>query len=134
MLESLAKERQVTLKLSAPDKCPNFNGNKEALQMLFTNLIHNGIKYNKKPGEVSVTIDPQDNQFIITISDTGVGIPKDKLELIFEQFYRIKREQSTESSGLGLSIAKTIVEAHQGSIAVQSEEGQGSDFIISLPL
>lgn len=132
-LKPLAKEKQVTLQLHIPEKYPEIMGNRETLQMLFTNLIDNGIKYNKNNGMVDITLEGIGDYTKVAIRDNGIGIPKEKLPLIFEQFYRVKQDVSIQGSGLGLSIAKQIAEAHYGSIEVQSEINVGTTFTVLLP-
>ncbi len=132
-LNPLAKEKKVTLQLHIPEKYPEIMGNRDTLRMLFTNLIDNAIKYNKNNGMVDITVEEIDDHTKVEIRDNGIGIQKEKLPLIFEQFYRVKQEASTQGSGLGLSIAKQIAEAHYGSIAVQSEINVGTTFTVLLP-
>ncbi len=133
LMKPLADEKKVTLRFTAPEKYPSIAGNQETLQMLFTNLIHNGIKYNREMGEVDIVLKNEKKGAKVIINDTGVGIPKEKLPLIFEQFYRVKNGKQAEGSGLGLSIVKKIVEAHSGSIEVESESGKGTTFTVYLP-
>ena len=133
LLGPLADENKVTLLFKEPDKFQAIEGNKETLQMLFTNLIHNGIKYNKEGGNVVTSLYIEEEVIKVIIKDTGVGIPKDKLPLIFEQFYRVKDKKPVEGSGLGLSIVKKIVEMHSGTIEVESEVGKGTSFSVYLP-
>ncbi len=110
-------------------------GDEMRLKQLFLNLIDNAIKYNKKGGEVTISVENKDNLVNISISDTGVGIPKEELNLIFERFYRVDKARSRDGGGvgLGLSIAKWIAESHGGKIEVQSELGRGSKFSVILP-
>jgi signal transduction histidine kinase len=108
-------------------------GNAEELEQVFTNLIDNAIKYNKVGGSVNVDMETEKKQFLIKISDQGVGINKSDLPYIFEPFYRADKSRSNSSSfGLGLSIAKEIVEKHGGKIEVASEAEKGSNFTVSL--
>jgi len=133
LMKPLADEKKITLRFTAPEKYPSIVGNRETLQMLFTNLIHNGIKYNRRGGKVEVILEDEDQRTKILVKDTGMGIPQEKLPLIFEQFYRVKKKEDVVGSGLGLSIAKKIVEAHSGSIEVESELGKGTTFMVYLP-
>jgi two-component system sensor histidine kinase/response regulator len=132
-LAPLADERQVSLEVTASPDLHRITGNKQALLMLFTNLIHNGIKYNRQGGRVETELRRLDGSVEARIKDTGVGISSEDLPLIFEQFYRVKGEGRTEGSGLGLSISRRIVEAHSGTIDVQSEPGKGTVFRVCLP-
>jgi len=134
LLHPLADEKNVTLRLNVPNEYPTILGEKETLQMLFTNLIHNGIKYNRENGRVLITLENENQMTRVSVKDTGVGIPKDKLPMIFDQFYRVKEVNSepVEGSGLGLSIVKKIVDAHSGTIEVESELGEGTTFTVRL--
>jgi signal transduction histidine kinase len=129
----LADENKVDIDWHPPTDFPTILGNRETLQMLFTNLVHNAIKYNKKKGLVVITLENTDHHAKVTVKDTGIGIPQEKLLMIFEQFYRAKEGKRVEGSGLGLSIAKKVVEAHQGTIDVESEVGKGTVFTVWLP-
>lgn len=134
LYKSLAEEKEVKLQFQFDSTCPSIEGNGETLNLMITNLIHNGIKYNKTGGEVTVSLKPGEDRLKVIVKDTGVGIPEDKLPLIFEQFFRVRSSQFVTGSGLGLSIVKQIVEAHGGSISVESELDKGSTFTVSLPL
>jgi two-component system sensor histidine kinase/response regulator len=136
-LGSSAEENGVELHSRVPTDCPAIIGNESSLEVVFTNLISNGIKYNQTGGTVEVSLNWSDDQLQVEVTDTGVGIPQDKLPLIFEEFYRIPMNFSQPrpaGSGLGLAIAKRIIEAHDGTISVESEEDQGTTFTITLPL
>ena len=114
----------------------NVIGDEEQLYRLVSNLIVNAIQYTLAGGQVTVVLDRSDDRALIHIQDTGIGIAPSEQTQIFDRFYRVNsdRSRNTGGSGLGLSIAKAIVQAHQGSIQVQSELGKGSAFTIRLPL
>jgi signal transduction histidine kinase len=106
------------------------------LSLAISNLIENAIKYNVKDGWVKVTLDA-DHQFCyIKVEDSGIGIPEDATESIFERFYRVDKARSRESggTGLGLAITKNIILMHQGVIKVTSKPGEGSTFLVRIPL
>jgi two-component system OmpR family sensor kinase len=111
-------------------------GDEDQLYRLVSNLIINAIQYTPKGGLVSVVLNHSDHQALITIQDTGIGIAAEEQTLIFDRFYRVNsdRSRNTGGSGLGLAIAQAIVQAHHGSLQVQSELGKGSIFTIKLPL
>lgn len=111
-------------------------GDEEQLYRLVSNLIINAIQYTPQGGLVMVALNHNDHHALITIQDTGIGIAAEEQRQIFDRFYRINsdRSRNTGGSGLGLAIAQAIVQAHHGSLQVQSELGKGSIFKIKLPL
>lgn len=133
-LEPLAEEKQVSVSWNPPNTFPMIKGDAQTIQMLFTNLIHNAIKYNLENGQVDIETEATEEAIQISVKDSGVGIAEEKLPLIFEQFFRVKEEKSIQGSGLGLSIAGKIVEAHNGDIDVESELGKGTTFTVKLPI
>ena len=129
-----AAAKQVTVRVDAE---PVFvYGNQALLYELVMNCIDNAVKYNKEGGEVLVSVHAEDGDRIrLTVDDTGIGIPKDKQERVFERFYRVdeSRNKATGGSGLGLAICKHIVTQHHGNIEIESIEGEGTRIIITLP-
>ena len=109
-------------------------GNPTMLYRAMSNLVENAVKYNRENGSISISASRQDGNTIIKISDTGIGIPEEECERIFEPFYRVdqSRSRSVGGSGLGLALVKDIVEKHGGSIRVNSRAGLGSEFILYL--
>ena len=132
-LGPLAQERNITLDVSGLDSVRPVPGNRDTIEMLFNNLLHNAIKYNRDGGRVTVRAVEDDDCVTVTVEDTGVGIRQDQIPFIFEQFYRVKGDKRGEGSGLGLSIARKIAELHSGSIGVKSEVGKGTIFTVQLP-
>ncbi|MBD2691256.1 two-component system sensor histidine kinase RppB [Anabaena catenula] len=133
---ALAIAASVTLTSSVRLSIPvDVIGNADQLYRLFSNLIINAIQYTPQGGKVTVCLDCADNYAVIQVQDTGIGIPQQELTRIFDRFYRVNSDRSrrTGGSGLGLAIAQAIVQAHQGSLDVQSEFGKGSTFTIKLP-
>lgn len=111
-------------------------GNPALLSELVMNCVDNAVKYNREGGEVTVSVHPEgEDKVRLAISDTGIGIPKDKQDRVFERFYRVdeSRNKSTGGSGLGLAICKHIVTQHKGAIQVSSVEGQGTTIEVLLP-
>lgn len=134
---ALAISKSVTLTCSLRVPNPlNVIGDEEQLYRLVSNLIVNAIQYTAAGGEVTLILDRSDDRALIHVQDTGIGIALEEQTQIFDRFYRVNsdRSRNTGGSGLGLAIAKAIVQAHQGSIQVQSELGKGSAFTIRLPL
>lgn len=113
----------------------NITADEDLLSQVWTNLIHNSIKFTPTDGKVRITLCQQKNWIEFSISDSGIGISEEDQLHIFERFYKTDRarERSNEGSGLGLSIAKKIIEMHQGNIRVESKPGAGATFYISLP-
>lgn len=132
-LQPLAERSQVTLHLSSAEGDDSVLGDEDTLEQVFSNLLSNAIKYNREGGEVNINISENKDTVTAHIRDTGIGIPKDKIPNLFEQFFQVTRTSKGKGSGLGLTIAKKIVEAHNGSIDVTSEEGKGSTFSVTLP-
>ena len=132
--EYLTKKKNITVLLNRLDEI-TILGDKIKLRQLFFNLIDNAIKYNHENGSVEITLTKENNLANVAISDTGIGVPKESLSKIFERFYRVDKARSREEggSGLGLSLAKWIVDLHRGNINVNSEYGKGATFIVQLP-
>ena len=134
-LQPLAEKSKVALHLESPADLPMVRGDKETLEVVFTNLISNGIKYNVERGKVEVRLREEGDSIAAEVADTGIGIPERDLPFIFDEFFRVRsgETQCVVGSGLGLSIAKKIVEAHSGLIQATSELGKGSRFTVLLP-
>ena len=100
------------------------------------NLLSNGVKYNKPGGVAWITIQRQGDMAAVAAEDTGIGIPVQHQSRVFERFYRVDKSRSkqTGGTGLGLSIVRHIVEAHQGSLSLESQEGKGTKITVLLPL
>ena len=109
----------------------------EKLEKVFHNLLSNAFKFTKEGGEISIRLTVVDKkQAVISVRDTGIGIPADQLIKVFDRFYQVDSSQTREyeGSGLGMALAKEFVELHHGKISVESKEGQGSTFTVKLPL
>ncbi len=106
------------------------------LSLAFSNLVENGIKYNVEDGWVHVTLNADHKYFYVTVSDSGIGIPKESIDKIFERFYRVDKSHSREigGTGLGLAITRNAIVMHRGAIKVKSEEHQGTTFSVRIPL
>lgn len=134
LIEPQAKAKGVTISVDAE---PLYTyGNAALLSELVMNLLDNAVKYNKEGGRVHALLQPEgEDKLSLTISDNGIGIPKEKQDRVFERFYRAEesRNKSTGGSGLGLAICKHIVEKHKGTLSMTSEEGKGTTFTVILP-
>lgn len=110
-----------------------YNGNKEIMQHLWTNLISNSIKYNKENGKLTVTLKKNDkNEIIVTISDTGIGMTEEQISHIFEKYYQAEKSKTMQGLGLGLTIVNRILNLVSGKIHVTSKLGEGSTFTVIL--
>src|SRR5699024_7029642 len=108
----------------------------DLMEQVWLNLIVNAIKYNRDYGEIHISFYKEDDNHIVRINDTGIGIDQDSLPYLFDRFYKVDQSRSEHSSGngLGLSITKKIIQLHSGSIDVVSEKGVGTTFFIRLPI
>jgi two-component system phosphate regulon sensor histidine kinase PhoR len=106
------------------------------LTNIFFNLVDNAIKYAKEQPEISIATSNSDSEMFISISDKGIGIPKDQLSKIFDKFYRVPKGDlhDVKGYGLGLSYVKNMVELHKGKIVVNSKINEGTEFLVTLPL
>jgi len=150
-MKILAQPKNIRIEISNHQNEIHVFGDTLRMRELFINLIENGIKYTEAGGSILITLTKETDGSLspltpkgkkaatfakITVADTGIGIAKEDQEKIFNRFFRVDKARSREQggSGLGLSICKWIVEAHQGEITVESEPGKGSSFIVRLPL
>lgn len=134
MLSALSTENGITIVTDLADDCPILILEDDLYQIIF-NLVENGIKYNTPGGQLAIRICHAEDNAILQVQDTGMGIPEDSLEHIFERFYRVDkgRARKTGGSGLGLSIVRNMVERNSGSIRADSIVGQGSTFTVTFP-
>ena len=135
MLHGIAKENKISIDMQINEDCPILIIEDDLYQIIF-NLVENGIKYNLPNGSLMITLDRIEDNAVVTVQDTGVGIPKESLSHVFERFYRVDKARSRKSggSGLGLSIVRNMVERNRGEISVQSTVGQGSLFTLRFPV
>lgn len=131
-LQNNARKKNVQLQLSG-EHCL-VTSNKDLLTELLDNLIQNAIRYNVPNGRVNVCVKPSGQQTELTVSDTGIGIPAQDIDRVFERFYRVDKSRSRETggTGLGLAIVKHIVELHDGEISISSTVGKGTIICVKL--
>jgi len=130
-----AKRRSQEMELKVHDNIPEIQGDRQRIEQVFINIISNAIKYTPDKGKIKIEAKPDKEYVIVSITDTGIGIPKEDLPRIFERFYRVDKARSREmgGTGLGLSIAKEIVEEHGGDISISSVFKKGTTVTIRLP-
>ncbi|MCP3025465.1 two-component system histidine kinase PnpS [Halobacillus sp. A5] len=128
-----AKKKNITLQ-GEIEGHTTVEGDTSRLKQVFINLLSNAVNYTGENGNVHLNFKEYDDHVIVSVKDNGVGIPKEEVPRIFERFYRVDKARSRNSggTGLGLAIVKHIVEAHHGSIQVESEEGEGTTFHVKL--
>jgi len=128
--------KEIALSLDLPDNLPLVNIDWQRVNQVLHNLLENAVTYTHKGGTINVAAITQGDWVEVSVSDTGEGIPAEDLPNIFERFYRVDKSRArvTGGSGLGLTIAKRLVEAHGGTITVQSKLGKGSRFSFTLPI
>jgi signal transduction histidine kinase len=127
---------EQNLRVTLPEQHAIVNGDPQRLQQVLHNLIGNAVKYTPRGGTIEVTLVLDSAEAILTIADNGFGIRPEQQAHVFDLYYRTERAQHSQikGTGLGLFIVKTLVEAHDGTIAVQSELGQGTQFTVRIPL
>jgi two-component system OmpR family sensor kinase len=132
--EVLAEEKNIKIIISFLEPT-EIKGDEVRLRQMVWNILQNGIKYTQRGGELKISLQNEDEFALLTIQDTGIGIPEEDLPLIFNRFYRVDKARTRDEggSGLGLSICRQIAEAHKGKIEVESKLGVGTRFKIRLP-
>lgn len=134
-LYPLIQEKEILLDWKKPTSPLILQGDEHLLTRLFYNLIHNAYKYTEAKGQIQITFEDRSNEITLRIQDSGIGIPQEDLPYIFERFYRADKSRSRETggTGIGLALVLQIVQLHHGTIQVESQLGQGSQFTVVLP-
>ena len=138
-IQSLADNKSILIKVGLPESLPPFYGDRDRLIQVITNILSNSIKFTPQGGKIDITARHEQapkHQFVVTVTDTGIGIPSNDLELIFEKFRRSGDvlTNNIQGTGLGLAITRQIVEYHGGAVWAKSIQGEGSTFTFTLPL
>jgi two-component system phosphate regulon sensor histidine kinase PhoR len=135
LLAASAREHQVRIEVQE-EKMPTLSGDADGIERLVLNLLDNALKYNQPGGQVTLRLSHQDQQAVLEVSDTGIGIPPESVPRIFERFYRVDKGRARDDggTGLGLAIVKHLVQAHGGQVDVESRMGKGTTFRVKLPL
>jgi signal transduction histidine kinase len=130
-LYPITHSKRQSLALKLPASLPPVMAHRQYLEQVLLNLLTNASKFTPEGGKITVSASPDNNSLVIEVSDTGIGVPAEGQELIFQPYYQVNRGKG---SGLGLAISKSLVELHGGKIWLKSVVGQGSTFFFSLPL
>ena len=133
-----ADKKKIRIIMNMPTQpLPNVQCDEKKIRFVISNLVHNAIKYTQPAGTITISARTEEGKrILISVSDTGIGIPSDEIDKLFTKFYRASNADTASKigTGLGLYIAKNIVDRHYGRIWVESEERKGSTFFVSLPL
>jgi len=130
-----ARIKELILNIDLPDKQLLINADPENIKEAIGQLLDNAIKYTANKGNIYISVKDQEDEIIVSISDTGAGIPWDEIPYIFDRFYKVERPaEQVGGIGMGLALVKSIVEAHGGKVSVESEVRKGSKFSFTLPL
>ena len=138
-IQSLADNKSILIRVCLPEFLPPFLGDRDRLIQVITNILSNSIKFTPQGGKIDITARHEQapkSQFVVTVTDTGIGIPPNDLGLIFEKFRRSGDilTNNIQGTGLGLAISRQIVEYHGGAVWAESIQGEGSTFTFTLPL
>ena len=130
-----ANEKQIQIMIDLAKDLPLIEADRDKLKQVILNLLNNAIKYNREQGSIFVRAYPDETYLILTVEDTGYGIPEDELPLLFTKFFRSQHlERKAEGTGLGLSISKFIIDSHGGKIYAKSKIDEGTIFTVALPI
>jgi signal transduction histidine kinase len=134
--QTKAAAKGVPLSASLPEGLPPANIDSQRISQVLRNLLENAIAHTESGGDITVSASKQGNLIAVSVTDSGEGIPAEDIPHLFERFYRVdkSRTRATGGSGLGLKIARRLVEAHGGTITVQSEPSKGSCFTFTIPI
>ena len=132
LYEHVAEEKEITIVVKVPNNL-HLSGDVSRLQRALGNLMDNSLKFTPAGGRVTITAVRVDRGITLEVRDTGEGLQKDELERVWERLYRVEKSRSQRGLGLGLSFVKAIVEAHRGTVSVESEAGKGAAFKVYLP-
>jgi len=135
IMQSKAAEENIQVKIDIPSNLPDLEADSNKLKQVILNLLSNAIKYNRPNGRVLLQAKVEKDQMRLIVKDTGYGIPEEAMPNLFNKFFRVREiERKIAGTGLGLAISKQIVLGHKGKIEVKSKSGNGTSFIISMPL
>ena len=135
-LDKEMKKKNIEFEIKKTSRIPKIYMDNEKIELVLQNLLENAVKFTPKRGKISLTIKAGKENITIKVKDNGVGIPKESQANLFSKFFRAKNvaKMEVEGSGLGLFITKNIINKHEGDITYESEEGKGTEFIVTLPI
>ena len=134
VMASKASEDNIQIRIIDSQEPTLLDADRDKIKQVILNLLSNALKYNRKNGSVILKTEAHEQEMVISVQDTGVGIPEDAVGHIFEKFYRVRESEAKISgTGLGLSICKKIVQGHGGTIEIKSKIGIGTNILVSLP-
>ena len=132
-----AAEFGIAIEFDSVDGLPKVNADRTRIGQVIANLVENAFTHTPKGGTVTVSVEQSTAGAVqLAVKDTGLGIPADMLPRVFDQFYRVdkSRSRSTGGAGIGLTIVRKLVEAHGGTVRVESKSGEGARFVVNLPV
>lgn len=134
--KKIAADKGIDFSVSLPKEAPEFTFDEEKISMVLENLIDNAMKYTPPSGKVFLTVWIKDDNVVVAVRDTGIGVPREQFHRLFTKFFRSANAQlyQTTGTGLGLYVSKNIIDQHRGKIWLESEEDKGSTFFFSLPI
>ena len=130
-----ARQKNIRIEFPPPAAVPVLQADRDSIEGVFANLLSNAVKYTPDGGKVTIGLEESGGYLKVTVTDTGIGIKSEDIPRIFDKFYRVKSTQTRQivGTGLGLAIVKSIVDAHLGTISVESKEGKGTTVTVLLP-
>ncbi len=134
-LDAQAARAGLHMEVDVPMDLPEPRGDERRLEQVIVSLVHNAIKFTPAGGKIAIRGRVEDpDRIVVSVADTGIGIPAEDVSRIFERFYKVDKSRSSKGTGLGLAIARHIVEVHHGTLWAESTPGKGSTFSFSIPL
>ena len=133
-LQAQSDKKGLTLSVDIEPAAPDLVIDQYRIEQVLVNLVYNAIKFTDPGGVITISVKTRDNEIMVSVSDTGIGIPREELPRVFERFYKVNKARDDEGVGLGLAISRHIITSHGGKIWAESEEGKGSTFFFTLSL
>jgi len=133
-LQAQADKKGLALSIDIEPATPDLVIDQYRIEQVLVNLVYNAIKFTNAGGVITICVKTRDNEIMVSVSDTGIGIPREELPRVFERFYKVNKARDDEGVGLGLAISRHIITSHGGKIWAESDEGRGSTFFFTLPL